>query len=189
MKILFKKIGEYNPYPNGRDSYDYVCGILRQEIDPSTSCPSQLKVSGNPVSHSLLKRSKDCIKREKLVAYIPSIELNEVAFDLGHFCDERLWQEKGSSAVRASFKEAFINDNLLFVKREELFNEIREFIKKVRNSGSKEVGAVSHSFKMKLFEAYCKTKGEIEKHPKLIEDFINNEEKTFNFGEGLLLEI
>ena len=48
---------------------------------------------------------------------------------------------------------------------------------------------ISHSFRLKIIEAYLKTQGRIMNDPKLIEKYIKNSKKTFDFGEGFDFEI
>ncbi len=48
---------------------------------------------------------------------------------------------------------------------------------------------ISHSFRMKLIEAYIKTDGQIEQKPELIHKYILDDKKTFDFGKGISLNV
>ena len=48
----------------------------------------------------------------------------------------------------------------------------------------KQIAVISHSFRLKLIEAFIKSNGQLQKHPKIIHNYIKDAEKTYKFGEG-----
>lgn len=115
-------------------------------------------------------------------------ELSEIIFDPSLFISEGIWKEQGSSAVRRAFIEAFEQDKL-FLKRDKIFEQIEKLLDMCRKeSEGQEVICVSHSFRMKLVEAYIKTGGAIKKSPSLVREFIDPNNKTYEFGGGFTLK-
>lgn len=188
--IKFVKVLEYELRPNGKESkdvYNYIAVVTSQEIDPPSLKNGELVLDASVVLHSTLKRAVDCIRKIPTTEYLAMDELREIPFDFRQMCDEQEWNEHGSVIVRRKFKEMFIADTLL-VKRKQIFDDIREVSNECERRGKQDIAIVSHSFRMKIIEAFIETAGEIENNPKLIEGFIQDTEKTYDFGGGFMRE-
>jgi len=119
-----------------------------------------------------------CLKISPEKKYIATDELREIPFPLSKLCTRDEWEEKGSVVVRKRFKEAFIKDSLL-VKRTTLFDEIKSVLRLCdAEFASQDIAVVSHSFRLKLFEAFLGTNGKIVRKPELIDRFIKDDEKN-----------
>jgi len=175
----FIKTLSYDTRGNGVDDFSYVTRLLLHEIDPPSNAQACFFIPADSlVLYSSHRRVSGTVNRLS-AAYIESDALREIAFDLRQFCSEREWKCRGSVAVREAFKEAFIVDKLT-QKREELFGEIVEVLNKIRDEHITHV--ISHSFRLKLIEAYVLTKGKIAKDPALIHLCMSSENKTYPFG-------
>ena len=184
MKLKVFKILKYELTPSHLDTYDYLCDLTSQRLNPSSLEKKQMKLIENVILCSNLNRAVDCIERDDNT---PLNLLNEIPFELSVLCTRDEWINRGSSVVRERFKEAFINDALL-IKRSLIFEQIEDLIKICKTIDS-EIAIVSHSFRIKLIEAYIKTQGEIKNNPELINQFIFDEIKTLDFGSSIILEI
>ena len=182
--IKFIKILSYQQKPDRGDIFEQLCDLTSQKIDPPSLFPESLDVSADIILSSTLKRAKDCFKKNEgeECVYLP--ELKEVPFALDKICSKEEWIKEKSVAVRRNFKKAFINDQLLLSRRK-IFDEIRQLLSLCKKKSLKgEVAVISHSFRLALIEAYIKTKGEIEINPDLIHQYISDEKKRYEFGEG-----
>lgn len=188
MKIFFKKILAYDLRPKNTDQFTYVNDILNQKIDPPTLHPAELKTSTSIVFYSPMRRSTECIERIPNVLYQPAEELREIPFDLKRFITAEEFEKDGSQTVRRAFKKAF-KTNQLGINRDKLFEDIETFLKQVRKSKVKEATAISHSFKLKLFFAFLETKGAIAQDYELIDKYILEDQKTYDFGNGFTANI
>jgi len=186
--ITFIKILEYCLKPAQTDTFDYLAEVTSQRLDPPTLKPEGLPINEGIVLFSPLKRAKDCIKEIKAVRYLELPELKEIPFELKNICAKEEWESEKSTAVRKRFKEAFIADNLS-LSREQIFFEIKHLLALVRRCEKEyeNVTLISHSFRLKIIEAYLATGGEIVFKPCLIHDFIFDNEKTYEFGSGFRL--
>ena len=186
--IQFIKILRYETKPPSGDVFDYLCGVTTQHIDPPTASFGELMLNADVIFHSNLRRAKECIHIAPSIKYIASSFLNEVPFDLRDICPREEWEHEGSVAVRRKFKQAFIEDGLL-IKRSELFREIEMTVAACRREEkTSKVAIVSHSFRLKLIEAFLVTGGDIRENPLLIHRFIHDEKKTYEFGGGFTLD-
>lgn len=185
MKIKIIKILKYDLKTTSRGKiYDYLCSITSQEINPTTLEKNAMKLKEPVILSSSLNRAVDCIQRkDTLILNL----LNEIPFELSQLCTQEEWFNQGSLIVRKRFKEAFINDTLL-IKRHLIFEQIEDLINICKKLDS-EIAVVSHSFRIKLIEAYIKTKGKIKDEPDLIEGFIFDNQKTLDFGCSIILEL
>lgn len=177
--ITFRKILKYDLVGVG-DTYEYLAGVTAQTIDPPSLQPGEMHESGT-VLVSPLRRARECISEQGIV----TSELREVPFDLKTVCTKEAWEKEGSVAVRRGFKQAFVDDTLL-VRREELLREIQDLVSMLRGMEltNNTVVVVSHSFRMKLIEAYIGTKGALANNPGLLHQYIDDSTKTYEFGEG-----
>src|SRR3989344_5625883 len=187
--VQFVKILEYELNPSNEDVFAYLCRLTKQAIDPPSKAMDRLELSADVILYSPLRRARECLKKNSKVEYRSMRQLREVPFDLEKICSKEGWVREGEVIVRRNFKKAFVEDSLL-ISREELFQEIKQVISLCRElSRLQSVAVVSHSFRLKFIEASFKTKGELEKRPELIEDYILDNEKTYEFGEGFLYDV
>ena len=109
----------------------------------------------------------------------------QIQFDLKKLCIKEEWSREGSVAVRRKFNEAFIADKLM-IGRKQLFEEIESLLLHCARSHEiyNNVTVISHSFRLKLIEAYIGTCGKIKDNPKLIQQYIFADKKTYEFGQG-----
>lgn len=178
------KILEYDRKPNDKDAFDRLCNIASQKIDPPSLRPGSLRLNASVVFYSPLRRSAECLRMERNVLYIPTPLLKEIPFDMREMCSKEEWIREKSALVRRKFRESFMEDRLM-EKRGDIFRAAKEFLAQYRSFiKTSDVSAVSHSFRMKILEAFIKTKGRIEEDPSLISLYIHDDEKTFEFGEG-----
>ncbi|HAE36250.1 TPA: hypothetical protein DCX66_04020 [Candidatus Nomurabacteria bacterium] len=183
MKIYFLKTAQYDLRKNKNDRYDYLCDLGLQKIDPLPLHINSLTPMTKYVINSTLKRVALSFQNSSGSIFVPSDNLREVIFDMSTMCTKQEFNKLGSSIVREKFIELFINDTLP-QKRLFLFDQIRSTLEQIKLINCEEITIVSHSFKLKLFEAYLKTNGQIESHPELIRNYIYIDKKTFNFNEG-----
>lgn len=182
--IHFIKILEYDTKPNDSDAFDYLCAVASQKIDPPSLKPKSLHLDTPVVFYSPLRRSAECLKMERPSRYIPSSLLKEIPFDMKQMCPKEEWLTGKSALVRKRFKDRFIKDQLL-MKKEDIFEEVRKILAQCCSAaGTSEVSVVSHSFRMKIIQAFLGTKGRIEEEASLIHGYIHDDRKTFEFGKG-----
>ena len=188
--VQFVKILEYELNPENEDVFKYLCELTKQVIDPPSKAPGKLELIADVALCSPLRRSVECLKENAEIEYIPMRELREIPFDLEKICSREEMDREGDAIVRRNFKKAFIEDRLL-TPRKELFEETKKVLnlcQKLSRQG-KTVAVVSHSFRLKLIEAFLNTRGELEKNPKLIENYIFDDKKTYEFGEGFFFDV
>ena len=187
--VQFVKILEYELNPSSEDVFSYLCRLTKQAIDPPSKATGKLELSADVVLHSPLRRAVECLKKNSQAEYQPMGQLREIPFDLEKVCSKEEWAREGEVIVRRNFKKAFLEDRLL-TSREELFREVKEVIHVCRKLSKRHrVAVVSHSFRLKLIEAFLETGGELEKRPELINDYILDHEKTYEFGGGFLYDV
>jgi len=190
MKIIFRKISKYNYHSKDKKSdFEYVSSVLNQTINPhSEKAESVITPESQIVYVSSLNRARECIKTRKGQKIITSKVLNEIPFELKSFVNEKSYLKYGSISVRKAFIKAFLDDDLL-ITREQLFKQIESLLKKIERSKHSIVSVISHSFRLKLIQAYISTNGKIITNPKLIRKFIKPNERTFNFEEEFEVNI
>lgn len=187
MKIKFTKILPYDLYPaNTADLFEYICGVLKQDINPHTLKPEGIIMKEHNVFCSPLLRARECVKilPGAKIRYLD--ELSEIPFDLKFFCPKEEWLKKKSEAVRKYFKEAFITDKL-FISRKNTEKQIIKISQILRQNPDSEI--ISHTFRLTLIRAYFETNGKIFKKPNLIHRYILDKKRILNFGEGFEIEI
>ena len=108
--------------------------------------------------------------------------ISEVVFDIREMCSLEEWQEGGSSVIRRRFRELFIEDRLP-ESRQKIKADIEKVLELCRRYKENDITIISHSFKLKLIQAYIETRGRLMTHPQLIEDFLLDEKKTYGFVE------
>lgn len=113
--------------------------------------------------------------------------LNEVVFDLTKLLTQSEFELHGSCLVRERFAEAFTHD-LLVEKRhhiQERMNAIIECMKEF----DEDTTYFSHSFTMKIFEAYVDTNFKLFNNPELIKNYLHRDRLTYPYGKGIRLNI
>lgn len=190
MKLLFRKILDYDLKKYKPNTFIYACKILSQSINPDSLKKENFIPTTKITFHSELKRARQCIRKNKNSKLLATKFLNEIPFRLEDHCNEFEYKKEGSLAVRRAFKKLFIEDKLM-ISRNKIFDEIYIFLKYVNDNfkSQKSITVISHSFRLKCIEAYLKTNGRIIKSPKLIEQYISDPTKTFSFGEGFDFDI
>ena len=157
-----------------------------QKVDPIPLHKYRNIKKGKMVICSPLKRV--ILSMPNNINYITDDSLKEVLFDLSKFTSAQEFSSNGSVLIRRKFKEFFIKDELP-EKRNQIFRKIRILLEKLQKIKEEEVVIVSHSFKLKLIEAYIKTRGRIEYEPELIRKFIKDNKKTFQFEKGFSVKL
>lgn len=187
MRIYFRKTFEYNPIHSGLSKYESYEAITRQTRSPDIV---DLKSS----EHFSLRTYCSSLKRCQHTAEILSSgkitalnELREIKFSLRNLVTSKEFEKYGPSLVRERFIQGFINDSLL-EKRENIQKRIKRVIKIV-SLGNNNKLIVSHSFTMKMFEAYLKEGLDIFEGPNLISKVIHVQTETYGFGKGFVVEI
>lgn len=187
-KIYFRKTTEYYLArdKNEQDRYDFLSKLTMQEVDPMPLHKFKNLQKSAVILCSPLNRVYSSLPLNANVEVENS--LREVVFDLRKFCTLEEFSNKSSIIVREKFKEYFIQD-ILPEKRAALFGDIKLLLEKLQKLTVTEIMIISHSFKLKLIEAYIKTNGAIESSPELIHQYILTNEKTYGFEEGFDIEI
>ncbi len=184
--ITFTKILNYNTGKKDKDVFRYVNSLLSHKIDPHSLKPKRLKLPQGLVYYSPLKRSKECLLKNKNTKYKLTKELKEVKFSIPVQKRSGLIK-KTSYTVREEFIKQFIADTLL-ESRKKIFTDIQNLLNKIILE-KKPVSLVSHSFRLKLYESFIKTRGKILKNPQLIKKFINPNKRTYDFGEKFKISL
>jgi hypothetical protein len=187
--ITCTKILEYELYPkqlSRAEVFQYICNVLVQTINPRNTTSQKIIIKKGILFSSPLRRAQECIQTESIVTSQILPELREIPFDITKDCTKTEWEQKGSTLIRTLFKKLFIEDRLL-VSRKKIFDEIRTVFAKCLTQRNQDITIISHSFRLKIIEAFIKTKGEVEKNPELIHQYIFDDKKTFGFGEGFLV--
>lgn len=104
-------------------------------------------------------------------------------FDLDAICGREQYGAEGSVAVRRGFVDAFIADTLP-QSRAELCREIRQLLLRLPSDAV----VVSHSFRMKLIEAYIMTNGGLEREPKVLRQHLRPTARTYEYGTGFTVD-
>ncbi len=184
--IQFIKTLPYDLAPKETDIFQYLTDLGLQNIDPPTISIKPLSVTADIILYSPLKRvSKTIVKNPELL-YIESDSLKEILFNLQDFCSEEDYAKFKSHIVRKKFKQFFV-ENQLPIKREVIFSEIKSLLSLCNAYSDREIAVVSHSFRLKIIEAFIKTKGEIEHKPELIYEYLFDNKKTYEFGVGFII--
>ena len=186
--ITFIKILKYELNPKNKDIFEYLSDVTSQKINPQSLELGMLAVQSGIVLYSPLEHAKGCIKRTAGIDHREVVELREIPFDLKKLCTKEEWVDRKSEVVRERFKKAFIADTLM-IKRKQLFEEVESLLRLcVRfHETYDNVTVVSHSFRLKLIEAYLGTDGKIKDNPELIHQYVFNNRKTYEFGRGFAI--
>ncbi len=183
--IRFLKTLAYPLVPDSGDVFAYLHGVTDQSLDPPSLHPGELVLQEPILFHSPLRRVTDALQLSDQQERIALQELKEIPFSLRSLCIQEEWQKERSVAVRRRFKEAFIADKLLLT-RSEIEYQIQTLLQRVASYSSAAV--ISHSFRLKLIEAYIKTHGQVFRCPELIGEWIYDDQKTYDWGQGFEID-
>ncbi len=183
--IHFIKIKKYQLQPLlPEGEFEYISKVLNQTHDPSSLEPKSLKCVESIILHSPLKRCLECMDYSTSAQAIEMSELREIPFDIKGKITEEEWEEKRSDAVREAFVNSFIEDTLM-ISRKDLKAEIEKVLSMCKKMAkTKNIEVISHSFRLKVIEAYIKTNGRVFNNVQLIREFVPLKQKTYEFGEG-----
>lgn len=182
--ITFIKTLQYETNPKDRDVFEYLSLLTLQKIDPPSTANACLSVNADTILHSPLRRVVDTLEQKQGTRYICLDALREIPFDLKQLCTKEEWRKEGNVIVRRRFKEAFIRDTLP-IKRKQIFDEIKEVLCICKTYySSHSIAIISHSFRLKIIEAFIATIGEIETNPRLIHNYLFDNRKMYEFGSG-----
>ncbi len=186
--ITFIKLLKYKTPSENADGFDYAANLGLQKIDPSTEQPRALDAPATIIIHSNMRRVIECVDFRADKKYIPRNELREILFDLRKMCEKGEWEKEKSRAVRREFVNSFIKDTLP-IKRAKILEEAKSILSLCyKLSEKKGVSVISHSFRLKVIEAYIGTSGKLESNPSLLGKYIHADKKTFEFGEGFKID-
>jgi hypothetical protein len=184
-KIIVRKTLKYDPTLGGTYSkYDGYCLITGRIADPGIVVGQKLICENNvkKIFCAPDTRSRESVKNGVVVA-----ELREVKFDLKKLVSEGEYEKFGSELVRLRFLEMFVKDELV-ENRKEIKQRIDSLINQIMKLSDGKYLVVSHSFFMKILEAYLQEKDVFEK-PEKLSGYLNPQQRTYNFGEGFEFEI
>ncbi len=183
--ITILKIAAYDTGKSHPDRYAYACQLLNQQLDPPSQQPHTLTLQ-NPSSIfcSTLLRAQQSIPEQYQHSITYTTALNEVPFELAEFVNAEEFATEGSNAVRAAFVEAFLQDTLN-LSRAHLKTQTITLLQKLTSLPSTDHSyAISHSFRMKILQAFILSNGTLFEHPELIKTFLPMDHKTFAFNTG-----
>jgi hypothetical protein len=185
--MILIKILPYNLTPTGVETFQFLTDLTAQRVDPPSLHPGELRLEASTIFTSPLRRATECIAVEQGKTIHPLHLLSEIPFELSDLCTEQEWNEYGSVIVRRRFKEKFIQDEL-GLSRQIMFGQIEDLIS-LDKALSGSVAYISHSFRMKLIEAYIRSHGKIVEQPTLIHEYIFDDQDTYAFGAQLSLTL
>ena len=184
--ITIIKTAAYDPTLSVRYGlYDGYCLSTLQKTQPHITVPAKpltkQEVKGQ-VYCSTLTRSIETARLHTPRPQRTSL-LNEVLFDLKTLVTEAEFESQGSGLVRQRFVEAFVNDQLLD-SRAAILARVKELLQFLKAQDQTHILCVSHSFFMKVLEAYIKTSDKLEAHPDVLAAFISSKKHTYPYMEG-----
>jgi len=183
--IKCTKIATYELRPKNLDVFNYLKCLGLQQINPPSLAPRSIQVVTNRVYCSQLNRALECISPSDNCMVIATKALNEIIFDIESLCSRTEYENFKSQIVRKRLREAFITDSL-GEPRSKIFDDVKNILKEISKL-NEATTIVSHSFKLKVLEAYVRSIGAIERNPELINDYVFDDQKTFDFGAGFTI--
>lgn len=181
--IHFRKILDYPRTPPAGDEFAYLCALTNQTIDPPTLHQHGLKMRDTVVYASPMRRSRGCIATRPDARVLCIDELKEIPFDLAALCTRTEWMAHKSAIVRERFVDAFVRDMLL-TPRAVILGEVESVLHFLQKRPERSITVISHSFRLKVIEAYIKTHGMLATDPTLLGTFIHADTPTYAFGTG-----
>lgn len=184
--ITFIKTFRYDPTFSGKFStYRGFCLSGLKATDPGI-IDTNTKMRVNKDQRILSSPQLRTIQTAKLMQGVRKIEIHdslaEIRFALDELVTEDEFIRHGSALVRRRFIDAFIADTLL-ESRYVLISRVELLLGDICRQDMATT-CVSHSFIMKLIEAYLLTNGHIKTDPTLITQTLNAENETYQFGHG-----
>lgn len=194
MRIEAIKIGKYDPTIEGtRSRYRGYCLSTEEKHDsPLTFEAYKDFVDRLPSSitilHSTLLRGKqtaEILPKNQGVQVIPCDLLREIPFSLANMVTEEEFEDKngGSRLVRVRFVDQFVEDRLL-QPRTQIEDNVCCLLAEI-DKFSKDVIIISHSFFLKILQAYV-SGSDVFSNPGELANFIDADKKTFPFGGGFV---
>jgi hypothetical protein len=180
--ILCIKIAPYELRPDHQDIFEYLREVGLQTIDPSSLAARSIQATSKIIYCSPLRRAIESVSVNSSQKLVTSELLKEIPFDLGKLCSREEHSIYKSIIVRKRFKESFIHDTLP-ISHQTIFLELKMLLNQAR-AEDQDVTIISHSFRLKILEAYIKSGGRLEHEPGLIEQYLFDDQKTFDFREG-----
>ncbi|MDD2785788.1 MAG: hypothetical protein PHS79_02725 [Patescibacteria group bacterium] len=180
--IKFIKTLAYPLTPPSGEIFSYLCKLTSQRMDPPSLYPNTLETDSLTIFHSPLQRVVSSLNKREGQRFVVRNELREIPFKLDDLCSREEWMLYRSAIVRRRFVQFFVEDRLT-LRRDMIENEIQNLLTQI-TSVNNEVTVVSHSFRLKIIEAYIKTSGGIFLRPQTLADWIMPGQKTYGWGEG-----
>lgn len=182
--LTFIKVLKYEVPEPKEKNFDYYRKLGLQQIDPPTLEPGKLSIPSGVVFHSTLRRAVECLTPNHGAVYVPTTSLNEIRFDLETMGSREEWKKYGSFLVRKKFKEQLIDDKLPEKRSVVLYDVKSVLLQYLNDYPERDAFFISHSFRMKIFEAFIRTKGQLEFSPEMINDYVGDDVNTYKFGGG-----
>ncbi len=191
MKIRFIKVAKYGTKISVDQKYQYYCRSSTQQADPDVELPisyvSQYHLGQyQSIYSSPLRRAISSAKYLSSDVVVKG-ELREVRFDLAKLVTPGEYIKYGSSLVRDRFVQAFIQDKLM-EPRKEIIDRVKILMAYLRQSKSIDTICVSHSFLMKIIEAYI-ARVDLLHDPTRLAEFITPMTKTYPYGGGFIIRV
>ncbi len=184
--IKFIKIAPYDTGKLRSDSFEYAQALLSQTINPpAIEIGSLILPEADIIFCSPLKRAQQSAAKSLSPEIVTIDQLAEIRFDISMFTNSDQYQKFGSSVIRQAFVKAFIK-NGLEQPLQDLESET-EHLLDLLNMNNQNVIAISHSFRMKVIEAYILSNKQLFREPTLIKNFINTDTKLYEFKTGFSL--
>jgi broad specificity phosphatase PhoE len=196
MRVEAIKIGKYDPTIEGRVSkYEGYCLSTEEKHDPPLTYDAykdfvdRSPYSG-PILSSTLRRgmqTADILPKIPGTTVIPLAALREIPFSLLEMVTREEFEDRegGSRLVRIRFVEKFV-ENKLLQSRAQIEDNLEQLLSTLSKVEGENVVIISHSFFLKVLEAYV-TGFDIFKNPEVLAQFISPNTKTFPFGGVLFL--
>lgn len=189
MKIHFIKPFQYNPRSFADQSlFDAYNAVVNRRYDPPILNYEKYQSSDTTAFSSPSLRARQTAK--VYVKQKPTITalLAEVSFDMSKLLTRLEFEQSGSTLVRQRFKRDFIA-NELGESHEILKKRIDDLLKLCKSTNCSTVFCFSHSFFIKLIEAYVLSNYLLFDDPKIIHNYLNSKQSTYPYGKGLTLKI
>lgn len=187
--VIVRKVAKYDPVVVGMSKYESYDLITRRKCSVGIVGGQMIKekFKFDLIVSSDLKRAKETAKLYSKQGGSSLLqELREVKFSLKDLVTEDEYEKNGSIAVRRKFVEKFVEDKLL-ESREDIKRRLVRFSNILRERGEKKILVISHSFLMKMMEAYFKFGYDVFKYPETLAMFIKPNRKTYDFMKGFEL--
>lgn len=198
MLVEARKIGRYDPTLNGTFStrYEGYCNSASGNTEPALTEESieDLKRKSSQIGAQMIVHSTKLrgVQTAQYLArtdtlFVPTNYANEVTFDMRQMVSETEYNMGDSNLVRARFIESF-RDNTLLETRDSIKERLEGLLELLRDTNAPTIVLVSHSFFMKILQGIV-SDIPLFAEPQRLEELINPNKKTFEFGEGFTFEM